>query len=100
MQDKNLSKLILPIDTMIEELGYVDYYMKKHNHCYGAVISFDFSKRETKCSEYAMTYAVTGDNFQQALDDFKASDLSKGLTESDYNHPVFSIQAEVGSREK
>ncbi len=95
-QEKLLSKhKELVVDTgkndslfTLEEISpYIDE-MKNQEGCFSyiALVCFDMSKRKINRSDNKHFFIITGDNFEDALAEFKIRDESYGLVESEHSN--------------
>lgn len=89
--DKRLSSL----EQIKIDLADLEQQLEQNVHPYGAIVSFDFSKRKANRDNRVMTFPITGDDFKHALEEFKNRDESSGLIESDFFAPVLNIELEV-----
>lgn len=86
---------LIDLDELSNHLLDLNELLKERCEGYGAVISFDFSKREVNRSDRVMTFVIVGEDLEHAIDEFKTEDSSHGLIESDFIEPVFIIQLQV-----
>ncbi len=58
---------------------------------YWAVISLDLSQRESNRQDVLSTHVIFGDNLESAIAQFKKTDDSSGLFDSDFSDAVMTI---------
>ncbi|MFS1427531.1 hypothetical protein LMH73_010275 [Vibrio splendidus] len=92
MSNKTLLSL-LELEVPMEDLKDA---METGAPSYGAIITFDMSKRCANRDSITHTFVITGEDFDSAISEFKREDRSDGLFETDFDQPVLTVQLEVG----